>query len=47
MVALLGLPRLTLLGSEFFTIESVKDSLPSCIVSLIIGISNVTLVVLE
>ena len=43
-VAILGLPRLTLLGSELFIIVSVKDSSPSCIVSLIIGTSNIALV---
>ena len=43
-VAIPGLPRLILLGSEFLIIVSVKDSLPSCIVSSVIEILNVTLV---
>ena len=46
-VDILGVPRLTLrsLGRELFIMVSVKDSFPSCIVSLKIGILNVALVI--
>ena len=43
MVALLGLPRLTLRGSELLIIVSVKDSLLSSILSLLIITFNATL----
>ena len=42
-VALLGLPRLTLRGSELLIIVSVKDSLLSFILSLLIIIFNLIL----
>ena len=44
MVALLGLPRLTLFDSELLIIVSVKDSLLSSILSLLIIIFNATLI---
>ena len=44
IVALPGLPRVTLSGSEDESIVRVKSSLPSNILSSVIGTSNGTLV---
>ena len=44
IVAIQGSPQLTLFGSDICVTVSVKNSLPSTILSFIIGISNVILV---